>query len=279
LGEPRDVCLRRRRRHSRPEVDRAFEEGDTSGPEGTGPGLAIVGQIAAAHGREAAVTESEPGTRFEFSATGIQAAAGPRPPVDRNELRRAWDEVAETYAKRRDPDGSDATLIDDLLATLPAEPVVLDVGPGDGARTLANLPAGSVGVDISRRGLELAAETVPDARLLQGEMSQLPLGDDTVDGITAYHAVFHVQRERHPAVYAEFTRVLRPGGWLLMTLPSGRFETVRRGWMGGSMFFSAPGRERTLSSLREAGFETLRTETADDPLGSSTEFVFAQVAP
>ena len=42
-----------------------------------------------------------------------------------------------------------------------------------------------------------------------------------------------------------------------------------------SMFFSAPGREQTLSELREAGFGDLRTVMADDPLGSSTEFVFA----
>ncbi|WP_017342192.1 class I SAM-dependent methyltransferase [Halorubrum sp. T3] len=205
--------------------------------------------------------------------------------MDRNAVRRAWDAVAETYAARRDPDGSDAALIDDLcdaLATDPAtgdrDPLVLDVGCGDGARTLANLPPSSVGLDVSRRGLELAADTVPDARLVHGEMSALPFAADRFDAVTAYHAVFHVERERHPAVYAEFTRVLRPGGRLLMTLPSGRFETVRRGWMGGEMFFSAPGRERTLDQLRAAGFADVETRTATDPLGSSTEFAFARLA-
>jgi ubiquinone/menaquinone biosynthesis C-methylase UbiE len=195
--------------------------------------------------------------------------------MDRTELRQAWDEVAATYARQRDPDGSDAALIDDLLAEFPSDPDVLDVGCGDGARTLANLPAGSVGLDISRRGLELATREVPDARLLQGDMSALPVASGQFDAITAYHAVFHVPREEHPEVYREFARVLRPGGVVLMTLPSGRFETVRRGWMGGRMFFSAPGRERTLSALREAGFEDTETTTATDPLGSSTEFVFA----
>ena len=193
--------------------------------------------------------------------------------MDRNEVRRAWDDVAATYAARRDPDGSDAALIDDLLADLPDDPAVLDVGCGDGARTLANLPSASVGIDVSREGLELARETVPTARLVHGEMSALPVGDERFDAVTAYHAVFHVARERHPAVYAEFARVLRPGGRLLMTLPGGRFETVRRGWMGGRMFFSAPGRERTLTQLREAGFGEVETTTATDPLGSSTEFV------
>ena len=204
--------------------------------------------------------------------------------MDRNEVRRAWDAVAETYAARRDPDGSDAALIDDLLDALADDPAVdgdprvLDVGCGDGARTLANLPSGSVGLDVSRRALDLARETVPDARLVHGEMTALPFAGDRFDGITAYHAVFHVERERHSEAYAEFARVLRPGGRLLMTLPGGRFETVRRGWMGGEMFFSAPGRERTLDQLRAAGFRDIETTTATDPLGSSTEFVFARLA-
>ena len=197
--------------------------------------------------------------------------------MDRDEVRRAWDDVSAAYARNRDPTGSDADLIDDLLAELPAGARVLDVGCGDGARTLANLPAGSVGLDVSRRGLELATDTVPGARLVQGDMVTLPFADDSVDAVTAYHAVFHVARERHPDVYEEFARVLRPDGRLLMTLPGGRFETVRRGWMGGSMFFSAPGRERTLEQLRAAGFGDLRTAVANDPLGSSTEFVFARL--
>jgi len=197
--------------------------------------------------------------------------------MDRQEIRRQWDDISETYARRRDPGGSEADLLDDLLALLGPEPQVLDIGPGDGARTLANLPPGTVGVDISRRGLELAAERVPAAVLVQGDMMQLPLQDESVDAITAYFAVFHVPRSDHPAVYREFARVLSPGGWVLLTLPGSRFETVRQGWMGGSMLFSAPGRERTLAQLREAGFEEIRTERANDPLGSSTEFAFARL--
>lgn len=195
--------------------------------------------------------------------------------MERRELRQQWDAIAETYARRRDPGGSDAALIDELLAPL-EEPFVLDIGPCDGARTLANLPPGSLGVDVSRKALELAAERVPQASLVQGDMTQLPVADNTVDAITAYHAVFHVPRTRHPTVYREFARVLRPGGRLLMSLPDGAFETVRQGWMGGEMLFSAPGRERTLQTLAEAGFVDCETVTADDPLGSQTEFVFAR---
>ncbi|WP_299332427.1 class I SAM-dependent methyltransferase [Haloplanus sp.] len=195
--------------------------------------------------------------------------------MDQDAIRRAWDDIAETYARRRDPTGSDADLLDDLTADLPPDPTVLDVGCGDGARTLANLSGERIGLDISRRGLELARDTVPDAHLVQADMTAVPLADGSVDAVTAYHAVFHVPRDRQPEVYREFDRVLSQDGTLLLTLPSGRFETVREGWMGGRMFFSSPGRDRTLDHLRDAGFDTLRTETATDPLGSRSEFVFA----
>jgi len=198
--------------------------------------------------------------------------------MNRQDVRRQWEQVSETYADRRDPDGSDADLLEDLRERLPADPLVVDAGCGDGARTLANLPAGSFGVDFARRGLELAAERAPDARLAQADMLRLPVGESVADAVTAYYAVFHVDRDRQPDVYEEFARVLTSGGLLLMTLPGGRYETVRRGWMGGSMFFSAPGRERTLEQLRAAGFGSLETTTATDPLGSSTEFVFAERA-
>lgn len=187
-----------------------------------------------------------------------------------------WEAVSTEYASRRDPDGSDADLIDDLLSALPPDPLVVDIGCGDGARTLANLPEGSVGVDFARQGLLLAASCVPHARLLQGDMVSLPLTADVADAITAYHAVFHVPRETQPAVFREFSRILREDGILLMTLPGGRFETVRSGWMDGQMFFSAPGRRTTLEQLSAAGFSEIKTAKVEDPLGNSAEFALAE---
>jgi len=195
--------------------------------------------------------------------------------VDRDTVRRGWDDIAHTYAQRRDPDGPDADLIDELRDRCRSDPLIVDIGCGDGARTLANLPGGSVGIDFSRAGLELANNTVPSARLVQTDMCALPLVADAADAITAYHAVFHVPRTEHQTVYCEFARVLKPGGTLLMTLPTGRFEMTRQEWMGGEMFFSAPGREQMLAQLSEAGFENVQTRTVADPLGTDSEFVFA----
>jgi cyclopropane fatty-acyl-phospholipid synthase-like methyltransferase len=64
--------------------------------------------------------------------------------MEKKEVREAWDEISEEYARKRDASGSDAALIDGLLEKLGEEARVLDIGCGDGARTLANLPEGVV---------------------------------------------------------------------------------------------------------------------------------------
>jgi SAM-dependent methyltransferase len=196
--------------------------------------------------------------------------------MDRRSVREAWEEASGAYADGRTPDGNDADLLAELRERLPPEPMVLDVGCGDGARTLANLPASAVGLDFARAGLDLAAASVPNP-LVQGDMVSLPFADGSFDAVTAYHAVFHVERSRHVDVYREFARVLRPGGLVLLTVGTGAYQTVRRGWFGSEgMFFSTPGKERTLEGLRTAGLEPVEERYVDDPLGSSALFVFAE---
>lgn len=197
----------------------------------------------------------------------------------RDAVRRAWDAVAETYARSRDPDGEDAALLGDLLAELPDAPEILDVGCGDGQRTAANLrPAATVtGLDFSRRQLELARENVPSMAGVQADMTTLPFRADAFDAAVAYHAIFHVPRAQHPTVYDELARVLRPGGLLLSTVGAGRHEGTRKNWLGSGveMFWSTPGERVTKEQLRDAGFSVRWTRTVDDPLGSTTRFVLA----
>jgi SAM-dependent methyltransferase len=201
----------------------------------------------------------------------------------RNAIRRAWDAVADDYADARRPDGPDADLLRELASDLPAGARVLDVGCGDGRRTMATLlDADStlevVGLDFSRVQLDLAREAVPGARLLQADMTALPVADDAVDAVSAYHSVFHVPREQHPTVYGEFARVLRPGGVVLVTVGSGRSESTRRNWLGSghAMFWSTPGSAATTAQLSDAGFDVEWERRVDDPLGNTALFVLAR---
>jgi len=201
--------------------------------------------------------------------------------MDRTDVRAAWEDLATAYADHRDPDGPDAELVDDLVDSLPPDATVLDVGCGDGMRTLARMgEVRAVGLDVATRQTRLAAENVPSAHVLQGDMLSIPLDAESVDAVTAYHAVFHTPRDRHEAVYREFARVLRPGGRVLMTVGSSASETVRRNWLntGESMFFSSPGKRATVSQLESAGFDVVWQRRVDDPLGSSVPFVLAELS-
>jgi adhesin HecA-like repeat protein len=61
--------------------DTVFEPGYTTAEEGSGFGLAIVSRIAAAHGWEVTLTESDAGgARFEFA--GVEPSAESAAPVD-----------------------------------------------------------------------------------------------------------------------------------------------------------------------------------------------------
>jgi ubiquinone/menaquinone biosynthesis C-methylase UbiE len=200
--------------------------------------------------------------------------------MDRRQVKDAWESAASDYARVRPTDGEDAALVADLIDSLGPNPTVLDVGCGDGMRTLANMAgATAVGLDFAHKQVRMAAENVPAAALLQGDMVSLPLADDSVDAVTAYHAVFHVERDRHPVVYDEFARVLRPGGKALMTVGSAAYEQVRSDWLntGREMFFSTPGQRVTVQQLETAGFDIVWQRRVEDPLGSTVPFVLARL--
>lgn len=196
--------------------------------------------------------------------------------MDKKQVKNQWDNVSETYSNSRDSDGPETQLINELLDKFEYKAKLLDIGCGDGERTLSNLTEESVGIDISSSGLKIAQDSV-SKELVQADMSSLPFKNDSFDGITAYFSVFHVSRDSHEDVYREFRRVMNSNGKLLMTLPGGRYETVRRGWMGGKMLFSSPGKQKTLQMLKDAGFDDLTVKRSNDPLGGSTEFVFAEI--
>ncbi|NUU32891.1 methyltransferase domain-containing protein [Arthrobacter sp. C9C5] len=91
---------------------------------------------------------------------------------------------------------------------------VLDSGTGTGhylRALLDRVPAAAVGIDISKFALRRAARLNPEAVNLVGDVWQpLPVGDDAVDVVTVVFA---------PRNAAEFARVLRPGGRLIVVTP------------------------------------------------------------
>lgn len=192
---------------------------------------------------------------------------------DRDAVRRAYDDLAETYACRRSRDGRGMDVLETFLDSLPEAGRILDAGCGQGAPVLARLceAATAVGLDFSREQLRLAAENAPGGLLVQGDMTGLPFGDDAFDAVTAYHSLIHVPFEDHRTVLDEFARVLRPGGRVLLTEGATEWSGQNPDWLdsGVEMRWDIAGAETTREQLEAAGFVvvdewTVADELADD---------------
>lgn len=141
---------------------------------------------------------------------------------------------------------------------------VLDAGTGTGHYLRALLdrlaqdrrPAGAIGLDISKFALRRAGKLNPDAVNLVSDVWQpLPVDDGTVDVVTVVFA---------PRNAAEFARVLRPGGRLIVVTPRpGHLEEVA-GQAG--MLGIDPAKDERLAASLEGHFSALSADDLDVPL-------------
>ena len=162
-------------------------------------------------------------------------------------------------------------LLAEVVARLSPGDAVLDAGCGAGVpimRELAGPGMKVVGVDLSSAQLELARSRVPAAGLAQADLVELPFRDGSFDGLVSFYAVIHVPRTYHQAVFAEFRRVLRPGGVALLCLGARDLaeDDDADSWLGTHMFWSHFDAQTNLKMLRAEQFDVLLEEIVTDPM-------------
>jgi SAM-dependent methyltransferase len=161
-------------------------------------------------------------------------------------------------------------LLAEVVARLGPGDAVLDAGCGAGVpvmRELADAGMAVVGIDLSGTQLELARSRVTGAALAQADLVALPFGDRSFEGLVSFYAVIHVPRAYHRAVFAEFRRVLRPGGIALLCLGARDLpENDDDSWLGTHMFWSHFDAQTNLEMLRAEPFDVVRDEIVTDPL-------------
>lgn len=137
---------------------------------------------------------------------------------------RRW---AATYdAPRNSLFDADEPVVHEIVGALPPGDA-LDAACGTGrfAAHLAGLGHRVTGVDSSPEMLDKARTRVPSAAFVLGDLHRIPLPDNSVDLVVTGLALTHVP-ELAP-VLAEFARVLRPGGNLVVS--DAHHEIVFRG--------------------------------------------------
>ncbi|WP_345645235.1 class I SAM-dependent methyltransferase [Streptomyces tremellae] len=105
----------------------------------------------------------------------------------------------------------------ELARSGPAGPVAeLGCGPGQMTAHLRDLGLDAFGVDLSPALIARARAAHPDLRFDVGSMAALDLPDAGLSGVLSWYSVIHTPPRKLPPYFAEFSRVLAPGGHLLL---------------------------------------------------------------
>ena len=126
-----------------------------------------------------------------------------------------WSDVATTYA--RSFAGLCGGVVPSLLADLPTEARLLDVGCGTGALVAAARDRGldAIGVDPDPEMAALAGSLLGEDVVVAG-LPDLPFADDGFEVVTANFVLNHVDHPRAGA--RELARVAAPGGVVRATI-------------------------------------------------------------
>lgn len=144
-----------------------------------------------------------------------------RPQSDLRSLRDSYDAVADAYDARYsaelDSKPLDRALLE-AVAQLSASGTLADVGcgPGHVGSFLAGHHREVVGLDLALRMVQIARRRNPQQRFVVADMRHLPFEDNAWAGIVAFYSIIHLDAGQRHQAFAEFRRVLRDGGWLLL---------------------------------------------------------------
>jgi SAM-dependent methyltransferase len=155
------------------------------------------------------------------------------------------------YAARRQ------LLAEVLVGRVPAGSVAVDVGCGAGGSlaVLSQLGAGVVvGTDLVPEALANAAPRLGSASLAASRAEQLPLRSDGADVLVSLDVIEHLDDD--VAALAEYRRVLRRGGALVVSVPAyPSLWSSHDEWAGHRRRYQ----QKTLvAALDRAGFEVER---------------------
>ncbi|MFX4272770.1 class I SAM-dependent DNA methyltransferase [Propionibacteriaceae bacterium Y1685] len=188
-----------------------------------------------------------------------------------SDVRRSYDNLAEAYATRF------ADLLDDqpldrallgLFAELTKPGPVLDLGCGTGeiSALLAGLGVEVSGVDLSPQMIRHARERHPELDFAVGSMTALgpgglELADASVAGILAHYSTIHLSDEQLPGVFAEFARLVRPGGWAMINFQARAEAKEYTSMLEQEVALHYPPRsaQQVTELLRAAGFTPYAT--------------------
>jgi predicted methyltransferase len=104
--------------------------------------------------------------------------------------------------------------------------------------------------------IDIARGDHPGLRFEVGSMTDLDLADSSLAGLVAWYSLIHIPDDEIGRVFAQFRRVLRPGGLLVLTLHVGDESRLMTQGYGHPMKVYVHRRQpgQVAAWLAEAGF-------------------------
>jgi SAM-dependent methyltransferase len=196
-------------------------------------------------------------------------------------VKAGYNKIADRYLAGRGRDTADVQLLKDFIELLSPKSRVLDAGCGAGipiAQTLAE-HFEVIGVDLSEAQIELAKRNVPNAHFFCADMTELDFPDESLDGICSYYAIIHIPRGEHEALLADFHRMLKTGGVVLLCLGAEELgDDFDDDFLGTRMYWSHYDSDTYLKMLKRLGFNVIWARHIPDETceGAKHLFVLAQ---
>ncbi|MFC1417834.1 class I SAM-dependent methyltransferase [Streptacidiphilus cavernicola] len=159
--------------------------------------------------------------------------------------------------------------LDAFLALLPDPAArVLDVGCAFGRDTalLAERGLRAEGVDLSAGFLERARQLHPELAFGRMDARSLDFPDRTFGGVWCQATLLHLRDEDVAAAFAEFLRVLVPGGALFASFKEGEGEEelVERFSSDGARFYRYQTVPRVTTMLQDAGYRVAAVDRSNE---------------
>ncbi|MFD9464552.1 class I SAM-dependent DNA methyltransferase [Streptomyces sp. NPDC060027] len=187
--------------------------------------------------------------------------------MDSTSIRDSYDAVADAYAQGFTADLAtkplDRSMLTAFSEQIPKDGPVADVGcgPAQVACFLDDLGVPVLGVDVSPGMVKVAQARRPGLDVRVGSMLDLPVGNEELAGVVAFYSLIHLRAEERSRVYAEFARVLRPGGLVLAAFHAGEEVRRRDSWFNRpvTLDFFALRPDEVAAGLIGAGFTVQAT--------------------
>ena len=179
-------------------------------------------------------------------------------------VRVGYDAIADRFAawQREISDDTRLRYLDDLLALLPEQPDVLELGVGAGvesSRILADRGR-LTGVDLSGEQLRRARERLPTARLIEGDFTTVELPPASFDAVVSFYVLNNLPQDELGPLLRRVADWLRAGGWFLASFPSSDNPGWRGEWLGTEMYFAGSEPDTNRRLTEQAGLEVVGDE-------------------